>query len=65
MNVVTVETDDVAGYASFVGELNKTWAAEGTDMSGSVYVPGQAGEAVRARGSGSSELPSSGSSPYG
>jgi len=46
MTVITVETDDVAAYANFVGRLNKTWKAEKIKASGSVYVPAQAGEQV-------------------
>jgi len=44
MTVITVETDDVAAYANFVGKLNRTWKAEKVNASGSVYVPAQAGE---------------------
>ncbi len=46
MTVITVETDDVAAYANFVGRLNKTWKAENIKASGNVYVPAQAGEQV-------------------
>ena len=46
LTVLTVQTDDVPGYAKFVGELNKVWEAENVPASGTVYVPMQAGEQV-------------------